>query len=159
MSINKELVEILTQRAQTVCTAESCTGGLIAATIVDVSGASNVLSGGVVAYMNEAKANVLGVDADTIARYTAVSEEVARLMAQCARKKFNTDWAIAVTGYAGKSGVDKTLDGVVYISVMGTNVLVCEKKIYNSDRNEARQRIVEDALKMLYDLIISESEE
>lgn len=157
-ALNKKIVESLRKLEQTVCTAESCTGGLIAAAIVDVPGASEVMAGGIVAYMNTAKTNVLGVDADVIERETAVSESVAVLMAKEALKKFNADWAVAVTGYAGKSGVDKSLDGVVYISVAGTNVLKCKKNIYNSDRNETRRLVTEDALKMLCDSI-TETEE
>lgn len=157
-TLNKKIVESLSGLEQTVCTAESCTGGLIAASIVDVPGASKILAGGIVAYMNTAKANVLGVNADVIERETAVSEAVAVLMAEQARKKFGADWAVAVTGYAGESGIDKSLDGVVYISVAGADVLKCKKNIYNSDRNKARHLITEDALRMLYD-VITETEE
>lgn len=156
--VNKKIVEKLSGTGQTVCTAESCTGGLIAASIVDVAGASKVLKGGIVAYMNESKAGVLGVDPAVIEKETAVSEAVAVLMAEKAREKFRADWAVAVTGYAGESGIDKSLDGVVYISVAGEKFVKCKRTVYEMDRNEARRLIAEDALTMLHDVIMKTEE-
>ncbi len=98
------VVQRLTARKQTLALAESCTGGAIAQRITDVPGASEVFLGGVVSYANSAKETLLGVNPETLRQYGAVSEAVAREMALGARKKFNSDYALAVTGIAGPGG-------------------------------------------------------
>ena len=98
------MVQRLTARKQTLALAESCTGGAIAQRITDVPGASEVFLGGVVSYANSAKETLLGVNPETLRQYGAVSEAVAREMALGARKKFNSDYALAVTGIAGPGG-------------------------------------------------------
>ena len=115
----QELVHrILTERRQTLATAESCTGGVIASRFTAMPGASAYFLCGVVSYSNEAKIRVLGVDADTIARYGAVSEQVARQMAEGARRVAGADYAIATTGIAGPTGgsAEKPV-GTVWIAV------------------------------------------
>jgi nicotinamide-nucleotide amidase len=94
----------LHQRGQTLALAESCTGGLVAARLTDVAGASDVLRGGVVAYANAAKQELLGVPADLLAAHGAVSEPVAAAMASGARTRFGADVGIATTGIAGPAG-------------------------------------------------------
>lgn len=96
---------LLTQRRQTLATAESCTGGSIAARFTAMPGASAYFLCGVVAYSNESKNNLLGVDPETIASRGAVSEEVARQMAEGARRITGADYAVATTGIAGPAGV------------------------------------------------------
>ena len=95
---------LLTQRRQTLATAESCTGGSIAARFTAMPGASAYFLCGVVAYSNESKNNLLGVDPETIASRGAVSEEVARQMAEGARRITGADYAVATTGIAGPAG-------------------------------------------------------
>lgn len=95
---------LLAERGLSVATAESCTGGLIAERITDVPGSSDYFNGGVVAYSNEAKASLLGVPAALIEKHGAVSEPVARAMAEGAREKFGSDFAVATTGISGPSG-------------------------------------------------------
>lgn len=115
----QELVHrILTGRRQTLATAESCTGGVIASRFTAMPGASAYFLCGVVSYSNEAKIRVLGVDADTIARYGAVSEQVARQMAEGVRRVAGADYAIATTGIAGPTGgsAEKPV-GTVWIAV------------------------------------------
>src|SRR5437016_4052261 len=96
--IEEKIVQALTKQQRTLALAESCTGGLIANRITNVSGASKVFLGGIVAYSNDAKEKLLGVRAETLTAHGAVSEAVAREMAEGARKKFNSSFAIAVTG-------------------------------------------------------------
>ena len=98
------MLEVLRRRGWTIATAESCTAGLVASRLADVPGASDVLLGGVVAYANDAKQALLGVDPATIATHGAVSAECARAMAHGARERLGSDVAVAVTGIAGPGG-------------------------------------------------------
>lgn len=102
--LSREISQIIWERNKTVGTAESCTGGRVAESIIAVPGASSYFKGSVVAYVDEIKEKLLGVDATTLAEKTAVSEEVAREMVKGAIKSLNVDYAIAVTGYAGPGG-------------------------------------------------------
>lgn len=97
-------VEWLAEHGRTFATAESCTGGSIAAAITGIAGCSAVFKGSVVAYSNEVKAAVLGVGEDALATYGAVSEEVVKQMAQGVRRVMNVDCAVATSGIAGPGG-------------------------------------------------------
>ncbi|HEV2392405.1 MAG TPA: competence/damage-inducible protein A [Verrucomicrobiae bacterium] len=118
--LERTLVRLLAQRHETLALAESCTGGSIANRITDVPGASAVLLAGIVAYCNEAKTKFLGVDAASISQHGAVSEEVARQMAEGARRQTGADYALSVTGIAGPAGgtAEKPV-GTVYIGLSG----------------------------------------
>ena len=116
MELEARLVAMLEKRGMTITTAESCTGGLIAGTIVNVAGASDVLNEGYVTYSNEAKQRLVGVRAETLEQFGAVSEQTAREMAQGAAKAANANVALSATGIAGPGGgsVEKPV-GLVYI--------------------------------------------
>lgn len=103
-SLSTQIVRLLSERKQTLALAESCTGGYLAHRITNVPGASAVFSAGIVTYSNEAKQHFLGVRAETLAANGAVSEPVAREMAEGARRASQTDYAISVTGIAGPGG-------------------------------------------------------
>jgi nicotinamide-nucleotide amidase len=103
-TLESVLGELLLEKVATVATAESCTGGRIAHRITSVSGSSAYFKGGIVAYSNEVKANVLGVDPADIEKFGAVSSEIARQMAEGARKTLNADYAVSTTGVAGPTG-------------------------------------------------------
>ena len=121
-SMAKRVVRELAARGITVSTAESCTGGLIAKLITDVSGSSAVLAGGCVSYTNEIKISVLGVDPAIIERDTEVSHACAAAMAEGARARFGTDLAVSTTGYAGPTGgTERDPVGTVYIAVASPN--------------------------------------
>ena len=113
---NKKLVALLKKKELTISCAESCTGGLIAKTITDVGGCSEVFMGGVVSYANDVKINILGVSADDIKRHGAVSETVAKQMAEGVMRVCKTDIGISSTGIAGPGGgtPDKPV-GTVYV--------------------------------------------
>src|SRR3954470_4266508 len=118
--IETVIVHLLAKRKKTLATAESCTGGWIAHKLTGVPGASRVFPGGIVSYSDRIKAKFLGVRAKTLQRHGAVSEATAREMAEGARKKFGTDFAIAVTGLAGPGGGTRALPvGTVFIAVAG----------------------------------------
>lgn len=112
--------ELLKARGETVCFAESLTGGRIAASVVDCPGASEVLKESYITYCDQAKARVLGVSEETLERHTAVSAECAREMAEGARRRSGADWGVSATGYAGPDGGDGAHPvGTVFIGVSG----------------------------------------
>jgi nicotinamide-nucleotide amidase len=123
------VVRALTSRQQTVATAESCTGGMIAHRLTNVPGASVVFWGGVVSYANAAKENLLEVPAVLLAEHGAVSEPVARVMAEAARRRAGVDYALAATGIAGPGGGTQAKPvGTVYLGLatpQGTRVQRC----------------------------------
>ena len=126
---------LLLERKQTICTAESCTGGNIAHMLTSVPGSSRYFIGSVVAYDNKVKENILGLPAEVISKYGAVSEEVARLMAEGARRIMETDYAVATTGIAGPDGGTESKPvGTICIAVASAHGTVSEKHIYGNER-------------------------
>jgi nicotinamide-nucleotide amidase len=119
-SLASVVLELLRRRGQTLAVAESCTGGGIGAALAAVPGASEVFLGGVIAYANAVKQGLLGVPAELLAAHGAVSDPVARAMAEGARRATGAHWAMAVTGIAGPGGgsADKPV-GLVHIAVAG----------------------------------------
>ncbi len=112
------LIQACAQKNITLSTAESCTGGLIAKLLTDVSGSSAVFHGACVTYTNEVKMNLLGVDPAIIAEHTEVSHACARAMADGIRKRLETTFGISTTGYAGPGGGTKEDPvGTVYIGI------------------------------------------
>jgi nicotinamide-nucleotide amidase len=103
-SLESVIIGLLTRRKETLAVAESCTGGFLAHRLTNVPGSSAVFLGGVVAYSNQVKEDLLGVRAETLRQHGAVSEAVAREMADGARRLLRTDYALAVTGIAGPGG-------------------------------------------------------
>ena len=113
------VVHGLIGRGLTVATAESLTAGLLAATLAEVPGASGTLQGGVIAYQNHVKQDLLGVDADLLARHGAVHPEVARQMAEGARRATGADLGISTTGVAGPEPHQGQPVGTVYVGLAG----------------------------------------
>jgi nicotinamide-nucleotide amidase len=113
---------LLRAKRQSLSVAESCTGGTLARMITSVPGASDYMKGGVIAYSNDVKTELLSVDADLIRQKNVVSREVAEAMATGARNRFGTDWAISTTGLAGpEGGTDTHPVGLIYVAVAGPN--------------------------------------
>jgi len=113
------VVAYLTDRGETVSVAESITGGGLGHALTFTPGASQVFLGGIIAYTNDVKINILGINPDLIQTYTVVSEEVANAMADAAREKFGTTWGIATTGIAGPGDYQGIAEGTVWISIRG----------------------------------------
>ena len=155
----QELVHgMLIRSGRTLATAESCTGGSIAARFTALAGASAYFKGGVVAYANGAKSDLLGVDPQTIARHGAVSEEVARQMAEGARRALRADYAVATTGIAGPTGGTAAKPvGTVWIAVATPHETVAVLRQCGSDRGQIIERAASFAVALLRDSLRSET--
>lgn len=152
-SLESLLGELLRQREATVCTAESCTGGLIASRLTDISGSSAYVLGGIVAYSNSVKQNLLGVRQGTLMAYGAVSEPVAAEMALGAKDRFNSDFALSVTGIAGPGGGTPTKPvGLTYIGLAyGDGDIDVQNFTWSGDRESNKRQSADAALQMLID--------
>ena len=149
-SLEESVVEILAQKKMTVTTAESCTGGLIAGTLVNVAGASDVLNEGYVTYSNDAKERLVGVKHETLDEYGAVSEQTAREMAEGAAKAAGADAALSATGIAGPGGgTEEKPVGLVYIGCYVNGETTVKECRFEGSRMENRLHTVETALQLL----------
>jgi nicotinamide-nucleotide amidase len=144
------IIRLLTQRKATLAVAESCTGGCISNRLTNVPGASAVVLAGLVTYSNAAKQKFLGVQAETLAQHGAVSEPVAREMAEGARQQAQADYALSVTGIAGPSGgTPEKPVGTVFIGFAGPAVTVVEHNFNPYDRATFKQVTAQQALDLL----------
>ncbi|RUM42019.1 MAG: damage-inducible protein CinA [Desulfurobacterium sp.] len=159
-----ELKELLLQKRFKLSTAESCTGGLVAARIVNVPGSSEYFMGGVVAYDNSIKMKVLNVSPETLLKFGAVSEETAREMVLGVKKLMNTECAISTTGIAGPAGeTPEKPVGLTYIGIsVGDRVEVFKFIFEDNDpdeiarRNNRRRKAAKKALKLLVQMLKEE---
>lgn len=145
------VVRAMTARGQTLATAESCTGGLLASLVTDVPGASAVLRAGFVTYLEASKTALLGVDAGLIARCGAVSEPVAAAMAAGARRMAGADYALATTGFAGPTGgAEGRPVGTLFIALAGPEEEpVVERRFFQVDRGTFKVLAANAALDLL----------
>jgi nicotinamide-nucleotide amidase len=152
------IVKLLKQRSETLATAESCTGGLIANQITDVSGASDVFLAGYVTYANSAKSDVLNIDLKLIEKHGAVSEAVARAMAEGARTRAGSTHAIATTGIAGPTGgSDQKPVGTVYVALASRDSKTLAMKFhFPTDRETFKQLAAQTALDLLRRRLLKE---
>ena len=148
---------LLREKNLTLCTAESCTGGKIAQLITSVPGCSDYYRGSVVAYSNDIKTGILGVDPVLIEKNGAVSEEIAKAMAEGARRVMRADFALATTGIAGPAGGSELKPvGTLWIAISGRSGSTAEKYTFTSDRSTNITRFAFVALNRLRLQIISE---
>jgi nicotinamide-nucleotide amidase len=149
-TMEQTVVKMLAEQNKTVAVAESCTGGLIAHRLTNVPGASAVLKCGLVTYSNEAKSDLLGVSAAALAEHGAVSETVARQMAEGARTRCHTDYAVAVTGIAGPGGGSEAKPaGTVFIALADEKGTVVKRKSNPFDRETFKFVTSQQALDLL----------
>lgn len=144
----RDLLAAMEARGLTLATAESCTGGLIAAALTAIPGSSAVVTRGYVTYSNDAKAEELGVPAEVLARLGAVSEETARAMAEGARARAGVDLALSCTGIAGPGGATPSKPvGLVFIAAarLGAETRV-QRHVFPGDRTAVRAATVAEAL-------------
>jgi PncC family amidohydrolase len=148
--LEERVGNLLRVNCQTVALAESCTGGLVGHLITQVPGSSDYLRGGVIAYSNDAKADLLGVKRNTLEKFGAVSEETAIEMAQGARVLFAADYAIAVTGIAGPSSDDTEKPvGLTWLALSSEDSTQTECHQWQGDREENKTQSAEAALRLL----------
>ena len=151
-SLEEVVVRGLTEKGLTLACAESCTGGLLSKRLTDIPGSSACFLGGCVTYTNEMKERLLGVSHDTLARYTAVSEQTALEMARGVRKATGADIGVAVTGIAGPGGgTEERPVGLVYIALAhdgGEQVIVPDRR-YTRDRARVRHSAASRALDLI----------
>ena len=149
-SVAEEVAKILYQRGATLAVAESCTGGKIANTFTAMAGASEYFKCGVVAYANEAKQALLGVKAETLNTYGAVSQQVAEQMAEGVRRVGQSDYAIATTGIAGPTGgSDEKPVGTVWIAIATPTQTIARKMTYGQIRIQNIERATTSAINLL----------
>ena len=152
MKPEEEIGELLKAKNLSLSTAESCTGGGIAALITSVPGSSEYFNGGIVAYSNEIKKDLLHVSAETLAKYGAVSRETVIEMVKGAMKTLKTDCAVATSGIAGPGGgTPEKPVGTVWIAAAYKNDIVTMKQEGDRGRAGNVQSAIQNALLMLYD--------
>jgi len=159
-SIEPYLIKELSRRGATLTTAESCTGGSLAASITSVAGSSAVFLGGTIPYSNTLKQQLLEVNEETLIQYGAVSEQTAIEMASGSKKVFSSDYAIATTGIAGPGGgtAEKPV-GTIWVAVAGKKEVITKKFQFDNDRLINIERTRMNALLLLWKLLVKEKEQ
>ncbi len=149
-TLEQQVIAALKARGLTLAAAESCTGGLTAKRLTDVPGASAVFLGGVVSYTNGVKERALGVPHDMLEEYGAVSEPVARAMAEGVRRLTCADFALSVTGVAGPDKDDRGHDvGTVYMALSAKNETTVQLLHLSGGRSAIRAAAADEMLRML----------
>jgi len=151
MSLLDDLHHICIEKGVSIAVAESCTSGKIASKLTSLSGSSFYFKGGIVAYQNEIKINYLGVSQLDIDTKTDVSIEVVEQMAKSVLEKFNVDFSVATSGYAGPTGgtVNNPI-GTVFIAVSSFGTAKVERFVFSGDRQSIVSQATESALELLY---------
>ncbi len=159
VSFEEVIVHAFAEKGKTLATAESCTGGNIARLITEIPGSSKMFQGAVVAYANEVKMHVLGVQEETLIAHGAVSEETVIQMAKGVQQKLNVDYAIATSGIAGPNGgsAEKPV-GTVWVAIAGPNEVKTKLFHFHHDRLINIERTTAQALLLLWNLFQQESE-
>ena len=149
IELEEVLGKLLRERKLTISLAESLTGGLVQHKLTQIPGSSDYFMGGIVSYSNEAKMELLGVRESSLKKYGAVSELVAKEMAEGVRKRLGTDIGISTTGIAGPTGATATKPvGLVYLALSAKDIVIARKQIFGPDRNSVKQRSAQAALEL-----------
>ena len=152
--IEEEIGALLKEKHLTMATAESCTGGGIAALVTSVSGSSSYFNGGIVAYQNEVKEQILKVNAETIEKYNVVSAQTVEEMAKGAMKALHADCAVATSGIAGPTGGDEERPvGTIWIAAAYADKVVTMKQEGDQGRAKNIERAIKNALSLLAKLL------
>ena len=151
MSLLNNLQQLCIEKGVSVAVAESCTAGLIALKLTTLSGSSSYFKGGIVAYQNEIKTKILEVSQSIIDEKTEVSAEVVKQMAKSVLKNFNSDFAVATSGYAGPNGgTNKNPVGTVFIAIASVVGVVVSRFVFLGNRQSIVNQASESALVLLY---------
>ena len=154
--MEEKLVSLLQEKKMTITTVESCTGGMIASRIVNVSGASEVFNEGFITYANSAKERHANVSKTTLDTYGAVSHQVALEMATGVGKKTGADVAVSVTGIAGPNGGSEQKPvGLVYIGVYICGKAFYQKCFFEGNRTQIREQSTDKAIEFTYQMLAS----
>jgi len=154
LQLSIQIGELLTQKGLTVSTAESCTGGLVAHLLTEVAGSSNYFIGGVVAYSNQIKQSVLGVQSCTLEQFGAVSQQTALEMAAGIREKFNTHIGLSTTGISGPSGGTPTKPvGLVWIGFSTPEKTWALESHFSDGRHQVNKKATRKVLHLLLDYL------
>ena len=156
MSAAAELLAALRSRGWSLAVAESLTGGLVAATLVEVPGASATLRGAIVAYATDLKGSLLGVDRDLLDARGAVDPDVARAMADGVRLRLDADVGLATTGVAGPDPQDGHPPGTVHVAVSTPDGARVRSLTLTGDRQQVRSATVDAVLALALELVVSE---
>lgn len=153
-AVATRLGTVLQERGETLAVAESCTGGLVGSRITDVAGASDYFVGGIISYQLDTKLHDLAVTREHLERHGAVSEPVAREMAQHVRDVAESTWAVSTTGYAGPSAEPAAAVGTVYIGIAyagpfeaQASYATVQRHQFEGDRHEVKSKIADQALR------------
>lgn len=149
-----ELIQKLGQLNLTISVAESLTGGLVAASLTQIPGASAVFKGGIIAYRDETKQQVLKVDPALITKFTSISEPVAQSMATNIREIMNTDIGIATTGVAGPDKSEGFAPGIVFVAISIGDHNICQKLELVGDRTQIRDQSVNEIFKLTLSQVV-----
>lgn len=145
----RQIGAALQQRAWTIATAESCTGGLVGHLLTEIAGSSAYYQGGVIAYSNDVKQSHLGVPAAILETEGAVSEATARAMAQGVRERIGTSVGVSTTGIAGPGGGTAVKPvGLVYMCVVTPETTLCRRYVFDGDRQQNKQYTALRALEL-----------
>ena len=151
MLLLDNLQQLCVEKGVSVAVAESCTAGLIASKLTTLPGSSSYFKGGIVAYQNEIKTKILGVSQSIIDEKTEVSAEVVEQMAKSILEKFDADFSIATSGYAGPTGgTNKNPIGTVFIAIASAEGVVAIRFIFSGNRQSIVNQASETALDLLY---------
>jgi nicotinamide-nucleotide amidase len=142
------LIKKLQEKNLTISVAESLTGGLVAASLTEIPGASKVFKGSITAYVDEIKQNVLNVNEDTITKLTSISEQVALEMAINVRKIMKSDIGISTTGVAGPEKSAGFAPGLVFVAISIGDHNMCQKLEITGDRSKIRNQTVQEILQL-----------
>lgn len=150
LQLAENVVKVMTTQAKKLVTVESCTGGLIAAVITQIPGASKIFDYGLVTYSNQVKSDLVKVRPETLEEYGAVSPQTAREMVKGGLVLSNADFGVSVTGIAGPGGGSKNKPvGLVYIASGDHDKVIVEKNRFTGTREEIREATVNKALEMI----------
>ena len=150
MNLFQKLHDLCIEKGFSIATAESCTSGLIASKITTISGSSAYFKGGVIAYQNEIKINVLGVPSSLIDKKTEVCADVTEQMATNVLRKFRSDFSVATSGYAGPTGgTEINPVGTVFIAIASNQNVISRKFVFDGDRESIVNQATASGLRFL----------
>ncbi|UCD05080.1 MAG: nicotinamide-nucleotide amidohydrolase family protein [candidate division WOR-3 bacterium] len=153
-SIAREVGKMLLEKRLSLSVCESCTGGMLGAAITSIPGSSRYFAGGVIAYSDAVKKNIVGVKRSTLERYGAVSAQTAREMARGVKNKLKTDVGVAITGIAGPGGgTAKKPVGLVYIAVAHGKRMRAERFVFAGGRQNVRRSSLRKAFDMVREIL------